>query len=345
MGPRKPQTRSTPPYGTMPAALASKIISPYLRYQGEMGAAQTRANATTQAAQTHAGATENAAQTRAGATIKAAQINQGMAIPVDETVANLAGFPELAGQGVGKATWTNINKALEAKGYHTQDMGTNGTGPNDGMWLLDKAGNRIKQISPNSLTFQRGASFAQNRPEVVVDPNDPANAYYTTAANAMQNNLPSPMGAAPQAAKAAARSEVPTKIGDQKVAFNTAMQHADLLDQAAKALSNGNVQALNGLENRFANAFGSTGPITAQVIADAYGREVTSMLSKGHMTDSEISTVGSTVNPLRQNYAQIHAVVGAYKALAQSKLNMLNQQKQAAVGGGQGNGTRRVIKF
>lgn len=307
-------------YGTLPAEMAVKSFLPAL-IRGQYGL---------QGKQIEAGAQIQGKQIQGQTARDVANINQGMAIPLDPTVAHMAGMDELAHVPVGRGTLTNINKAIEAKGYRIQDMGKNGEDENSGMWLMDRAGTRLKQISPNSLTFQRGASFAQNRPEVVTDPNDPGYAYYTSAAEAMNKKLPSPMGAGTQAAKAAARSEVPTKIGDQKVAFNTAMQHADLLSNAAQAIQNGNQQTLNSLKNRFANEFGQAGPITAQSIADAYAREVTKMLSGHHLTDSEIGTIGSTINPTRQSPEQIQAVLKAYKALAQSKLNMLNQQKQSA---------------
>lgn len=148
---------------------------------------------------------------------------------------------------------------------------------------------------------------------------------------------------------AVAKSEVPTAIGNQKVAFNTAIAHADLLQQAAAALKNGDSQTLNGLKNRFKNEFGESGPITAQAIADAYTREVTSVISKGHMTDSEIGTVGKTIDTNRQNIGQIGSVIGAYKALAQSKMDQLQKQEDSALkrtqtgGGNQGGADHHVI--
>lgn len=53
------------PYGQMPAALASKILTPYLGYQGKV-----------QSAQIGGQAKESAAQTQAGATLGAAEINK-----------------------------------------------------------------------------------------------------------------------------------------------------------------------------------------------------------------------------------------------------------------------------
>jgi hypothetical protein len=149
---------------------------------------------------------------------------------------------------------------------------------------------------------------------------------------------------------ATAKSEVPKDIGTQKVAFNTAIDHADLLQKAAAALKNGDSQTLNGLKNKFKNEFGESGPITAQTIADAYTREVTSVLSKGHMTDSEIQNVGKTIDTNRQNFDQISSVIGAYKSLAQSKMDQLQKQEDSALkrtqtgGGNQGGADHHVIR-
>lgn len=142
---------------------------------------------------------------------------------------------------------------------------------------------------------------------------------------------PGAQSASVQVPKAEMKAEVPKDIGVQKVAFNTALQHADLLESAVRALDNSDWQALNRLENRFKNAFGYAGPITAQAIANAYTREVTTMLSKGHMTNSEIESAGSTIDPQSQNLEQVLGVLGAYRALSTSKLKMLEQQAQAAV--------------
>ena len=327
---RAQSTMVQTPLGPMTPAMAKAVYPALIGQQGKLGAAQIGAGARVGSAEIGATSRENVAGTAATSREKVAQINQGTAIPLDPQVAEMAGMNELAGVPVGRGTLTNINKAIEAKGYRVQDMGMNGTDSNSGMWLMDRMGNRIKQVSPNSLTFQRGASFAQNKPEVVTDPNDPGYAYYTTAAQAMSGNLPAPGSAGNVAAKREAVSEVPTKIGDQKVAFNTAIQHAGLLRQAAKALNNGDQQTLAGLKNAWKNEFGQSGPITSQAIADAYSDEVTKMLASGHLTDKSMGKTAKTLDPTKQNYQTIDSVLGAYQSLAQSKLNMLNQQASAA---------------
>ena len=327
---RAQSTMVQTPLGPMTPAMAKAVYPALIGQQGKVQVQSMKGNT----AEDIQGQKSETAMGVVGAETKSrekvAQINQGTAIPLDPQVAEMAGMSELAGVPVGRGTLTNINKAIEAKGYRVQDMGMNGTDSNSGMWLMDRMGNRIKQVSPNSLTFQRGASFAQNKTEVVTDPNDPGYAYYTTAAQAMSGNLPAPGSAGNVAAKREAVSEVPTKIGDQKVAFTTAIQHAGLLRQAAKALNNGDQQTLAGLKNAWKNEFGQSGPITSQAIADAYSDEVTKILASGHLTDKSMGKTAKTLDPTKQNYQTIDSVLGAYQGLAQSKLNMLNQQAQAA---------------
>lgn len=317
------------PYGPLPATLAKVIFPASIAAGAKIGSAQIGATSREKTAEIGGESRVKAAEIGGESREKVAQINQGAGVKLDADTANLVGMPELANQTVGRGTLTNINKLMEAKGYRVQDMGKNGEDQNSGMWLMDRGGNRIKQVSPNSLTFQRGASFAQNKPEVVTDPNDPGYAYYTTAANAMQNNLPSPMGAGTVAAKREAVSEVPTKVGDQKVAFNTALQHADLLQQAVSALGNGDTRTLNSLKNKFSTEFGSSDVTNFQVISNAYAREISKMLAAGHLTDSEIASAGGTL-PANASPQQILGALKSYRALAQSKLNMLNQQATAS---------------
>lgn len=319
------------PYGNMPAALASKILTPYLGYQGKV-----------QAAQIGGQSREAAAQTGAQSRVQAAEIGKRfMAVPgvgLFDTQSKtllpgseqgititpeIAADYELPSQFVGKPM--NVQQLAQLERAQNQQETT--VQGQSGPALVNK---KTKQVTNLGL-----GNPGMGRPLQVGDVNNPGETTFTTGAQAVQSGAPGPQSASVEVPRKAAAAEVPTNIGNQKVAFNTAMQHADLLDSAAKALGNGDEQTLNSLKNKFKNEFGATGPITAQVIADAYGREVTKMLSANHMTDSEIASVGATVNPGRQSYDQIHSVLQGYKSLAQSKMNMLNQQSKSAVQGSQ----------
>lgn len=179
---------------------------------------------------------------------------------------------------------------------------------------------------------------ALGRAVQIADPNSPGNTTYTTAGNAIRSGAAGTGSAALQVPRKAQEAAVPTNIGNQTVAFNTAIQHAQLLRQAAQALQNGNTRLLNSISNQAKSQFGDPNLTNFDAIANAYNHEVSSVIAKGHITDSEVKTGGATM-PSNANYATIDKVLNSYLSLMQSKMKMLNQQTQAAVGASQPRGS------
>lgn len=331
------------PYGQMPAALAGKILTPYLGYQGRIGAAEIGAGAKTEAAKTEAGAKVQAEQIGkrfinvpgVGLYDTAQTDAKGGPHLIPDTEQGIVITPEIAdqyqlpAQYVGKPMKLGDLAQMERAQSYQNVVAQGANGPA----LVNR-----NQASPNfgKATSLGIGSPALGRAVMIADPNNPGNVTYSTAGKAIASGASSPQSAQTQAAKKAAVSEVPSKIGDQRVAFSTALQHANLLESAIRSMNNGDQQTLNSLSNRFKNEFGASGPITAQTIAQAYTREVNKMLSGGHITDAEINSIGKTLDPQKQNPQQIEAVLSSYRALAQSKLNQLDQQKQRAIGGNSG---------
>jgi hypothetical protein len=169
----------------------------------------------------------------------------------------------------------------------------------------------------------------ENKIIPVADPNNPGNVTFAKAGDALKQGHEVPAVGGYCSGEGCLKSATSGKIGEEINANNTAIAHADLLLQAAQALQNGDNQTLNSLKNRFKNEFGVAGPVTAEAISDAYTREVTKMLSSGHMTNSEIETVGKTLDPSKQNMDQVAGVVNAYKALAASKIQQRQNQVKA----------------
>ncbi len=301
-------------YGPLPAALARYILPAQIRGESTENAATTRAGATTQAAQIGAGSRVQGAQIGADARIKAAQMGLGPLADVSPELQQQLGLPA-------KLPLKMLNQAESAANRPLTTV----YGENDAYTV-----NRQTNAKTPLGVGNRGVGAAQARPvQVAADPNNPGAVTYQSAGQAMKTGAAAPASAATQAAKTEAKSEVPTKIGDQKVAFNTMIQHAQLLRNAAKALNNGDVQALNGLKNSFKNQFGYSGPITAEAIADAYKGEVSNVINKGHITDTGNEKIAHTLDPRKQNFGTVDSVLSAYEALAQSKLNMLNNQANA----------------
>lgn len=117
------------------------------------------------------------------------------------------------------------------------------------------------------------------------------------------------------------------KGGEEALAFQTAMQHADLLLQAAKALKNGDVRALNSAKNTLATQFGDPDITDFNAIKHVYENEVQKMIAGSHITDAELKKNDATI-PDNANFDTISKVLGSYKALAQSKLSLRQKQEE-----------------
>lgn len=325
------------PYGPLPATLAKMIFPALITTQGKQNVANTLVQGR-----------QNVANTQAQSAQNVANINKRfIAVPnvgvLDTQKVNANGEPALipdSAQGM-EITQEHIDD------YHLPQalLGQRMTATQLAQWeraqnqqeatVYGQNGPALVNKQTKQVTPLGQGNPGMGKPLEVADPDHPGQTLITTGAKGQ--GMAGKSSASVQVPKAAAIAEVPTKIGDQKVAFSTAIQHADLLRRAAKALDNGNAQTLSGLENAFANEFGSSGPITARAVADAYGDEVTKMLASGHLTDTSMGKTARTIDPNKQNYQQIDSVLKAYQALAQSKMDNLNKQKQNAVNQSQPN--------
>ena len=70
-------------------------------------------------------------------------------IPLDANTAQIAGIPSrFVGQNLTASDWRMIDAKLSAQGYQRQDMGFDGQ--QGGTWLMDRGGNKVKQLTPVS---------------------------------------------------------------------------------------------------------------------------------------------------------------------------------------------------
>jgi hypothetical protein len=320
------QNVNLPGIGPIPGWLAkSPFGAQILRGQTAESVADTRASAARDVAQTGAKARTDAAQI--GQKFKAVpgvglfdtqsrQVIPGTQQGVTITPEMAKDF-DLPDEFVGKPM-----KISDLNGIHrneNQQLTTvQGAG---GPALVDKKKGTAKSLGLGAPSLGSPREFA--------DVNNPGQTIIGTGAQAI--GQPGVQSASVQVPKTALKAEVPTKIGDLKVAFTTMDQHADLLRKAVKAVGNGDNQTLNSLKNSFKNEFGYSGPITAAAIADAYKGEVSNVINKGHITDTGNEKIAHTLDPSKQSPAQMEAVLAAYQGLAQSKMKMLQQQQNSAV--------------
>lgn len=298
-------------FGPLPAALARYILPAQIRGEATENAANTRAGASRDVANIGAGARTGAAQIGANARVQAAQIGLGPLAQVPADLQQQFGLPA-------QLPLKMLNQAESAANRPLTVV----AGENDSYLVNKETGGKTPLGVGN-----RGAGAVNAGLVPVADPDDPGIITYQRRGDAV--GAQSPQGAATAAAKTEARSEVPTKIGDQKVAFTTMNSHADLLRQAAKAVKNGDFRPGNALWNNLTTEFGNADYTNLEAIANAYNHEVTTVIAKGHIDDSEVKK-GERTLPLNANYATIDKVLSSYQALAQSKMKNLTDQANAA---------------
>lgn len=312
------------PYGTMPAAFAKLIFPAIVKGQygveGQKVAAGGRVAAAEAAKNVVIVPGKGAYQKDQNGKyqpVEGAQIPNILMTPEE---AKAIGHPELSNQEI---PMTNYSSLVRASAF--------GSVPVQGA-----QGPVLVERNPSSPNYGKVTPLGIGSPSMagvvpVADPNNPGAITYapkTAAVGAL-----TPQAAPAQTAKATARSIAPGgRVGEDINAFNTAMQHADLLQQALGALNNGDVRALNSLKNQFKTAFGSSDVTNFQTIAHAYSDEVQKMLASGHITEGEQKLVHGNL-PANASPQQILGALQQYRALAQSKLNMRQNQVQAGLKG------------
>lgn len=331
------QNYNIPGVGPIPGWLAKAMGPAYLRQQGQLGAAQTGATAKVQAAQIgqrfkvvpNVGLFDTQANNGQGTVVPGTQ--QGIVITPE-----IAEDYKLPQDFIGKPMSLQNLASVQRSSVFENVPEMTAQGP----IVVNR---RTAQATPISGPGgQKYGPTGLAMPKEIADVNNPGQ---TTIVPAGQSfGAPGVGSASVQVPRLAAKAEVPTKIGDLKVAFTTAISHADLLRQAARALNNGNVRLLADLSNRAQTEFGDPALTDFEAVANAYNHEVTQVISKGHITDTEVGK-GNRTLPADANFQTIDKVLKSYQSLMQSKMDNLNKQKNAAVNASQPGGGKTVVEW
>lgn len=121
------------------------------------------------------------------------------------------------------------------------------------------------------------------------------------------------------------------KQGDTVRSINVAIQHLDLLDEAAKALGNGDTRTLNALNNQFQTQFGRTAPVTfdamKDIVADEIVKSVVGYAGAGGDRESLQAKLRVANSP-----AQLAAVTQAFRGLMAGQAAGLRRQYEDTTG-------------
>lgn len=115
-------------------------------------------------------------------------------------------------------------------------------------------------------------------------------------------------------------------------AFNTAIEHANQLKQAADALDNGDARGLNKIGNTLGYQFGSDKTTNFGVIKSALSGEISKVFKGGQATDAEIKDVQQPFDAANSP-AQLKGAIDNAVRLMNSKRDALKQQYQSGAQG------------
>lgn len=117
--------------------------------------------------------------------------------------------------------------------------------------------------------------------------------------------------------------------------LNTAIGHMDIMDQAATALQNGNVQALNKMSNFFGTQFGGTTANNFNIVKNFAAGEVAKAVLPGGGGEHEREEIADAIKS-SNSPQQLHQAIALWKELLSSKTNSLRNQWEVGTNGAQG---------
>ena len=172
----------------------------------------------------------------------------------------------------------------------------------------------------------RAAANADDRYVQVFDIYNPDRVTFMRAREAASNpDVASPQSISFQIDKAITKYMIAGKGGENINYFNTAVDHLNLLSEAADALNNGDIQRLNQFGNAFARETGDPAPTNFETVKSAVAGELSKTFKGTGATDAEISQINQEINS-SESPAQLHGAIDHYRNLMHGKLEALRQQ-------------------
>ena len=117
--------------------------------------------------------------------------------------------------------------------------------------------------------------------------------------------------------------------------LNTAISHMDQLDQAATALQNGDVRALNKSANFFKTQFGSNATTNFSVVKNFAAGEVAKAVLPGGGGEHEREEIAEAINS-SSSPEQLHSAIQTWRNLLAGKTEALRNQWDVGTNGTQG---------
>ena len=123
----------------------------------------------------------------------------------------------------------------------------------------------------------------------------------------------------------------PGQQGNVVRSLDVGVQHLDVFDQAAAALGNGDVRALNGRKNWFQQQFGVAAPTTLEGLKQIVGTEIEKAVAGGIGTGADRDRLMKSLDSANSP-AQLQAMTDGFRALMAGQLDGLKRQYENDTG-------------
>lgn len=187
-----------------------------------------------------------------------------------------------------------------------------------------------------ALAGTRGAAYNNSRPVQVFDPNNPDQAYYTTAGQAEAQHLPTTQSTSYKvnlATQSALQKYFTSGKGGENIrTLNTAVAHLKLLSQLSTALGNGDIQAFNSLAQSWARATGSPAPTNFEMLRNSLSGEMARVFTGVGATQQEIADITGPLS-LADSPQELSGAIDTASQAMDSRLTALKKQYAAGLKG------------
>lgn len=320
------------PYGNMPAALASKILTPYLGAQGRVQAAQT-------AGQYRLAGEQEQAQSR----VQSAEIQKRF-IPVPnvglfdtqsrqvipETQQGITVTPEIAAdyqlptQFIGKPMSLQNLAAVQRSSVFENMPQMTAQGP----IVTNRRNATAKPVTgPNG---ERYSPPALASPREVGDPNNPGQTMNVPAGQSF--GMPGVQSASVQAPRGVAKDFTSGQSSRSLNAIATAREHMKIFRSTAQDLNNGNVRAFNKLGNAISVQFGDDNVTNFNIAKQFFSGEVGKAVVAGGGTEGERSQLADAIST-SSSWKQLQGALQTADNLLAGKQTALKQTYQSGMQG------------
>ncbi len=246
-----------------------------------------------------------------------AQNTPTIQMPLDQNTANLLGIPsQFVGKNLSAADWRLVDARMQALGYQKFDKGFDG--PQGGIWMMDRAGNLLHQMTPISETNRATKLATIGAQQVYAVPSTGGNPVLTTQAQAQANGMQivRPASAADNEKTITAHDKAYVQPAEQVEKSFQMMQQAYNEYQAARAqgkdLPTG-AQSMVALSTHLATTFGNVkgSRITKDMIQEHLGAR---SVSDAALVAIQKLTNGDVLSP--DQWAAFHDLISNSRRLS-----------------------------